>query len=159
MNTEHDLHFWKGLMLPFKSMLRCQCNVDPSRPQLLKDHFFIKYFLSKNVIFDKYLTYLTKLPGIWQIWWYLITKRCISSANNSLFVIKYHQICQIPGSFVKYVKYLSNISVFDRNYLMKTWSFTHICASEVHQISIDFIVCPPLHYAGRWLHFNFRSLV
>ena len=66
-----------------------------TKHSFLKDHFFIKYFLSNTVIFDKYLTYLTKLPGIWQIWWYLITKRCISSANNSLFVIKYHQICQI----------------------------------------------------------------
>ena len=36
-----------------------------------------------------------------------------------LYVIKYHQICQIPGSFVKHVKYLSNITVFDRKYLMK----------------------------------------
>ena len=31
---------------------------------VVKDHFYIKYFLSKNVIFDEYLTYLTKLPGI-----------------------------------------------------------------------------------------------
>ena len=36
-----------------------------------------------------------------------------------LFVIKYHQLCQIPWNFVKYVKYLSNITVFDRNSLMK----------------------------------------
>ena len=76
------------------------------------------------MIFDKYFKYLTKLPGIWQIWWYLITNSELFAEEIHLFAIKYHPFCQITGSFAKYVKYLSNISVFDRNYLMKKWSFT-----------------------------------
>ena len=39
----------------------------------------------------------------------------MSSANNSLFVIKYHQICQI-------LKYLSNSMLFDRKHLTMKWS-------------------------------------
>ena len=30
----------------------------------VKDNFFVKCFLSNSMEFDKYLTYLTKLPGI-----------------------------------------------------------------------------------------------
>ena len=87
------------------------------------------------------MTYLTKLPGIWQIWWYLITNSELFAEEIHLFAIKYHPFCQIPGSFVKYVKYLSNISVFDRNYLMKKWSFgfTHhtFCRSARKQKQIN----------------------
>ena len=90
----------------------------------LKVLLFIKEFLSKTMIFYKYLTNLTKLPGIWQIWWYLITNSELFAEEIHLFAIKYHPFCQIPGSFVKYVKYLLNISVFDRKYLMKKWSLT-----------------------------------
>ena len=56
---------------------------------------------NRNIIFDKYLTYLTKLPGIWQIWWYLKTKTCLQQIihyllSNTTKFVKYSSICQIP---------------------------------------------------------------
>ena len=39
--------------------------------------------------------------------------------SNTTKFVKY-----VPGSFVKYLKYLSNTTVFDRNYLMKKWSLS-----------------------------------
>ena len=80
-----------------------------------KVHVFIKKFLSKTVIFDKYSTYLTKLPGIWQIWWYLITK---SACLQQII----HYLLSNTTKFVKYVKYLSNSMLFDRKHLTKKWS-------------------------------------
>ena len=71
---------------------------------------------------QRYLTNIWHIWHIWQIWWYLITNSELFAEEIHLFAIKYLPFCLIPGSFVKYVKYLSNISVFDRNYLMKKWS-------------------------------------
>ena len=93
----------------------------------------LRIISSSNSFFQKqwYLTNISNIwqnfqVRIWQIWWYLITNSELFAEEIHLFAIKYHPFCQIPGSFVKYVKYLSNISVFDRNYLMKKWSFRHI---------------------------------
>ena len=73
---------------------------------------------------------MTKLPGVSQIWWYLIKNSELFAEDMRLFVIR--RICQIPESFVKYVKYLSNITVFDRNYfLMKKCTLQSLKSEEI----------------------------
>ena len=59
---------------------------------------------------------LTKLPGIWQIWWYLIT-------NSECLHQIIHYLLSNTTKFVKYLEVLSNITVFDRNPLMKRSTF------------------------------------
>ena len=70
---------------------------------LVKVHLFIKEFLSKTAIFDKTSRYLI--------------------TNSELFDGDIHFLFSNTTKFVKYLEVLSNITVFDRNSLMKSCTF------------------------------------